>query len=373
MSYGTETETYKNSPECDITLKQFESVNSGTPTSQSMNDSLKNQQIILASDNPLMAKIQNILKLQLLKQSENIKREIQTLSMVVKAKEKEKSSTISLINNANSQVAAQQNLLSDFHRMKVELETANEKLGKSIEQQIQRHRVLKSQIECSREFLNELTKHEKEQEISFNRCSQTKYHTKQYKKKLLNNQQKQDLLLLSLTQENLRLEDRINQLGEQGKAKYEESELLRQKLMDNSIGLDAVNKDNAEEEKNKYHILLTEYYSYKRSSQVECNKHDELLHFLNKFTQKQINLQNGFKTCLENFNDLRDKYFNILKMTEIQNQNLNEVIFEQKSVQNELNKLLRLQNNISNQQLIYEDQILEEFNNELITDGFSVS
>lgn len=60
--------------------------------------------------------------------------------MVVKAKEKEKSSTISLINNVNSRVAAQQNLLGDFHRMKVELETANEKLEKSIEQQIQRRK-----------------------------------------------------------------------------------------------------------------------------------------------------------------------------------------------------------------------------------------
>jgi len=60
--------------------------------------------------------------------------------MVVKEKEREKSSTISLINNANSRVAAQQNLLSDFHRMKVELETANEKLEKSIEQQIQRRK-----------------------------------------------------------------------------------------------------------------------------------------------------------------------------------------------------------------------------------------
>lgn len=80
---GTETETYKNSPECDITLKQFESVNSGTSTSQSMNDTLKNQQIILASDNPLMAKIQNILKLQLLKQAENIKKEIQALVRII--------------------------------------------------------------------------------------------------------------------------------------------------------------------------------------------------------------------------------------------------------------------------------------------------
>lgn len=57
--------------------------------------------------------------------------------MVVKAKEKEKSSTISLINSANSRVAAQLNLLNDFHRMKVELETANKKLEKSTDQQIQ--------------------------------------------------------------------------------------------------------------------------------------------------------------------------------------------------------------------------------------------
>jgi len=60
--------------------------------------------------------------------------------MVVKTKGKEKSSTIGMINIANSRVAAQQNLLSDFHRMKEELDTANEKLEKSIKQQIQRQK-----------------------------------------------------------------------------------------------------------------------------------------------------------------------------------------------------------------------------------------
>jgi len=63
----------------------------------------------------------------------------------------------------------------------------------------------------------------------------------------------QDLLLLSLTQENLRLEDRIKQLNEQSEAKYNESELLRQKVMDISINLDAINKDNA-----KYTLLWNE-------------------------------------------------------------------------------------------------------------------
>jgi len=51
--------------------------------------------------------------------------------------------------------------------------------------------ILKRQIECSRGFLNKLTTYEKEQEITFNKCNQTKYQAKQYKKKLLNNQQKQ--------------------------------------------------------------------------------------------------------------------------------------------------------------------------------------
>jgi len=60
--------------------------------------------------------------------------------MVVKTKEREKSSTIGLINIANNRVAAQQNLLNDFRRMKEELETANEKLEKSIKQQIQRQK-----------------------------------------------------------------------------------------------------------------------------------------------------------------------------------------------------------------------------------------
>lgn len=43
---------------------------------------------------------------------------------------------------------------------------------------------------------------------------------------------------------------------------------------------------------------------------------------------------------------------------------------EQRSVQNELNKLLRVLNTISNQKLMLEDQILEQFNNQLITDSY---
>lgn len=53
------------------------------------------------------------------------------------------------------------------------------------------------------------------------------------------------MLLLSLTQEILRLEDRMKQLGEQAETKYNEREFLRQKVMDNSTDLDAINEDNA--------------------------------------------------------------------------------------------------------------------------------
>lgn len=51
--------------------------------------------------------------------------------------------------------------------------------------------------------------------------------------------------MLSLTQEILRLEDRMKKLGEQAETKYKEREILRQKVMDSSTDLDAINEDNA--------------------------------------------------------------------------------------------------------------------------------
>lgn len=45
--------------------------------------------------------------------------------------------SIGLIKSANCRIAAQQSLLSNFHRMKVELETAKEKMEKCIEQKTQ--------------------------------------------------------------------------------------------------------------------------------------------------------------------------------------------------------------------------------------------
>lgn len=50
---------------------------------------------------------------------------------------------------------------------------------------------------------------------------------------------------MSLTQEILRLEDRMKQLAEQAETKYNEREFLRQKVMDSSTDLDAINEDNA--------------------------------------------------------------------------------------------------------------------------------
>lgn len=42
----------------------------------------------------------------------------------------------------------------------------------------------------------------------------------------------------------MRLEDRMKQLGEQAETKYNERELLKQKVMDSSTDLDAINGDN---------------------------------------------------------------------------------------------------------------------------------
>jgi len=55
---------------------------------------------------------------------------------------------------------------------------------------------LKKQLDCSHGLLKELAKYEKEQEITFNMCNQKKSQAKQYKKKLLNEQQKQVILTL---------------------------------------------------------------------------------------------------------------------------------------------------------------------------------
>lgn len=59
---------------------------------------------------------------------------------VVKTKEKDKSSAFDLIKNANCRVTAQQKLLNDFHRMKVELGTVKQKLKMSNEQQMQNYK-----------------------------------------------------------------------------------------------------------------------------------------------------------------------------------------------------------------------------------------
>lgn len=58
---------------------------------------------------------------------------------------------------------------------------------------------------------------------------------------------------MSLTEENLRLEDRIKELGEQAEAKYNDCEILRQNVMEKSVNLDDINKDNA-----KYTLLWNE-------------------------------------------------------------------------------------------------------------------
>jgi len=75
-----ETETSKKSSD-DISLG-FESINSDMTyiTPKSNNKEIYNSQlIVLEPNNPVMVRFQNTLKLHLLKQKENIKKELQTL------------------------------------------------------------------------------------------------------------------------------------------------------------------------------------------------------------------------------------------------------------------------------------------------------
>ncbi|KAE9542832.1 hypothetical protein AGLY_002743 [Aphis glycines] len=409
-----ETETSKKSS--DVTSLGFESINSEMTyiTPKSINKEIYNSQlIVLEPNNPVMVRFQKTLKLHLLKQRENIKKELQTLDGSIKSKQKEKSSFINEINNVACRVETQHRLLNEFHRMKLELKTTKERVEECIEQRKQlytemhtkttieskKFSALKRQLDFSRGLLKELIKYEKEQEITFNVYNQKKSEAKQYKKKLLNDQQKQDLLLLSLTQEILRLEDRMKQLGEQAETKFNEREVLRQKVINNSIDLDAINEDNAkitllwndvlisiqqcdkcfmrtkddfQEAKNKYHTLLMEANSYKRSAKEEFHKNKDLLNYLNKLKREQNNLQNNFKTSLDKFNCLKEEYSKLLQMTEFQHQNLDQITLEQISIKNETNALLHFLNKVSNQKLKHEEDILNEIKKQLFSNNFCV-
>lgn len=78
-----ETETSKKSS--DDTSLEFESINSEMTyvTPKSINKEIYNSQlIVLEPNNPVMVRFQKTLKLHLLKQRENIKKELQTLVSV---------------------------------------------------------------------------------------------------------------------------------------------------------------------------------------------------------------------------------------------------------------------------------------------------
>eukprot|EP00102_Acyrthosiphon_pisum_P020925 XP_016658135.1 PREDICTED: coiled-coil domain-containing protein 40 [Acyrthosiphon pisum] len=324
----TESETCKNSSD-GISLG-FESINSEMTyvTPKCINKEMYNSQlIILEPNNPVM-------------------------DGSIKSKQNEKSLFINEINNVASRVETQHRLLNEFHRMKLELEITKVRMEETS--------ALKRQLDCSQGLLKELLKYEKEQEITFN-----------------------DLLLLSLTQEILRLEDRMKQLGEQAETKYNEREFLRQKVMDNSTDLDAINEDNAkitllwndvlisiqQQAKNKYHTLLMEANSYKRSAQDEFHKNKDLFNYLNKLKREQNNIQNNFKTCLDKFNGLKEEYSKLIQITEFQHQNLDQVTLinnkiSEIKVQNKEHELLLVgvENNLSKTLLKLEQCRTTSFN-----------
>lgn len=83
---------------------------------------------------------------------------------------------------------------------------------------------------------------------------------------------------------------------------------------------------NFREAKNKYHTLLMEANSYKRSTQEEFYKNNDLLNIIHKLKREQKNNQNSFKTYLDKFSYLKNEYSKLLQITEFQNQNLDQVI-----------------------------------------------
>lgn len=80
------------------------------------------------------------------------------------------------------------------------------------------------------------------------------------------------------------------------------------------------------EAKDKYHILLMESNSYKRSAQNEFRKHNDFLNFLSKLKREQDNFKKNFEIYLDKFNSLNDEYSKLIQMTEFQHQNLDQVI-----------------------------------------------
>ncbi|VVC28629.1 Hypothetical protein CINCED_3A025872 [Cinara cedri] len=384
----TESETCLNGSES--ISKDFDSVNSEVT-------SINNQIIVLEPNNPVMMRFQNTLKHHLLKQRENLQNELLTQDGIIRFKQNEKTSLINEINNIACRVETQYTLLNEFHRMKLELEAAKEQVetyinhGKhryteiSIKTTVEtkKFEVFKRQLDCSQGLVKELTKYEKEQETTFNICNQKKSQAKHFKKKLLNEQQKQDLLLLSLTQEILRLEDRMKQLGEQAETKYNERELLKQKVMDSSTDLDSINGDNTKitllwndvliniQQRDKSFRKIKNDFHYKRSVQEEFHKNDNLINVSNKLKYEQNNLQNSLKICLDKFNNLKDEYSKLIQMTEFQHQNLDQVLFDQKSIQNKINALLLTLNTKSNEKLKYEEDSLDELKKQLFSNSFS--
>lgn len=80
------------------------------------------------------------------------------------------------------------------------------------------------------------------------------------------------------------------------------------------------------EAQNKYHALLIEANSYKRSAHDEFHKNYDLHNLLNKLKREQNNLQSSFNICLNKFSGFKDEFSKLVQITEFQHQNLNQVI-----------------------------------------------
>ncbi|XP_050520950.1 coiled-coil domain-containing protein 40-like [Daktulosphaira vitifoliae] len=376
---------------------------------------VKNDQLmVLEPNNPIMIRFQKALNQHLLKQKLNLEQEILSLKGNVKTNQDNKLLLENKINVLVRQNEAHKVTLDTLHKLKIEIKMAKEQVDNHIDKGKQRfldvdRKIteqnknildLKRQLDSSRTLFNELLKYEKDQETTFILCNQKESHIKHHKKKILNEQQNQNLLLLSLTQEIIHLEDRIKELGEQAETKFNERQILNQRVMDSSIDLDTINTDNTkiallwkgvltsiqqsdktfhkikndlQEAKNQNLILIMEANSYKKSSQNEFKKNEDLISNLNKLKQEQINMQQNYNNHTNQLNNLSDEHSKLLQMLEFQSQNLSELLSEQKSLQNEINVLVNSLELKSKKKLKIEDEIVHDLKKQMLTNNSCIN
>ncbi|XP_025411772.1 uncharacterized protein LOC112684452 [Sipha flava] len=340
----------------------------GVETCQHDTDKTKK---IINPDDSKMTIFQNALKQHLVKQKYDLKQELFEMEQRIESKKNQKvlleNEKRNIISN---RLKAQRDLLIKLNSTKTEIVIIREKIVASINQgkkqcneittkisnEMEKISILKRKLGYSQCLLKDLIIYESEQVVHFKKCDFKKSTLKQLKKIYLNNQQQKNLLCSSLTQEIGRLEDQKRQLKQEAETKYNESELLKQKLMDTSTDMDITRRDNAkltvlwnkvltnieqrneniqrikidfQKAKDEHHALLVEANSYESNAQIESTRNIYLHNSSNELKLKQSDLQNSYYTLLDKFNRSKDEYSKLIQITNFEYLNLDQVLLVQ--------------------------------------------